>query len=750
MLEEISIASAATYSAAGQKLEKLKNINFVFGTNGSGKTTLSRIIANPAAYPSCAVTWANGRPLLCNVYNRDFVANNYAAQMRGIFTLGTETSEAVRKVEESTARIAALQSDIDALNVTLGSPGKTSGKHGELKALRVGFEETSWAIKTAHDQYFQAAFAGLRNSKEKFCDRLLLEYDANTSELQAIDELKSSAETIFQKGLENISPLAVTGLQELLDFQVSPILSKKVVGKEDLDIAALIQKLGASDWVRQGLTFVHKAEDQCPFCQQDVSAELIKQIEEYFDETYVEDLAAIETLDASYSSASTAALANLRAVVASGNRYIDATLLNNLIETLSARVELNRQHLARKKKEPSSVVILEDLNLQIKGILGMFTVANGRITAHNATVENLEGEQEALRGRIWKRLIQDNKASLDDYASKKKNLDKAVTGITGSIAAKQEAMATQKAALAELEKSLTSVEPTVTAINKTLESFGFTSFKLKTAGDKNHLYSIVRADGSDATDTLSEGEKGFVVFLYFYHLLRGSLTATGVATERVVVFDDPVSSLDSEVLFIVSSLIRRVLNEAEAGTGQIKQVFVLTHNIYFHKEVSFDPKRKEGCRAHETFWVVRKTGKDSILVSHPNNPIRTSYELLWADVKDPNRKDGTIQNVLRRILENYFKILGNIDKDEIVAKFEGQDQLICWGLFSWINAGSHDVHDDLYVTTDEAAIAKYLDVFKRIFEKTNHLAHYNMMMGIDPNAQSSAAPAVGDATQPSA
>ena len=53
-------------------------------------------------------------------------------------------------------------------------------------------------------------------------------------------------------------------------------------------------------------------------------------------------------------------------------------------------------------------------------------------------------------------------------------------------------------------------------------------------------------------------------------------------------FDDPVPSLDSDVLF-VSSLIRRVLDDACAGIRQVKQVFVLTHNIYFHKEVSFDP-----------------------------------------------------------------------------------------------------------------------------------------------------------------
>lgn len=85
-------------------------------------------------------------------------------------------------------------------------------------------------------------------------------------------------------------------------------------------------------------------------------------------------------------------------------------------------------------------------------------------------------------------------------------------------------------------------------------------------------------------------------------------------------FDDPVSSLDSDVLFIVSTLIKRVLKEACEGTGQIKQVFLLNYNIYFHKEVSLDPSRGAECRAHETFWIVRKVEGISKIVGYKFNP----------------------------------------------------------------------------------------------------------------------------------
>ena len=97
-----------------------------------------------------------------------------------------------------------------------------------------------------------------------------------------------------------------------------------------------------------------------------------------------------------------------------------------------------------------------------------------------------------------------------------------------------------------------------------------------------------------------------------------------MTTDRVVVFDDPVSSLDSEVLFIVSSLIKGLFDEVRAETGNIKQIFVLTHNVYFHREITFNPRRTNRAMNEETFWVVRKSKRTSKLEKYNSNPIKTS------------------------------------------------------------------------------------------------------------------------------
>ena len=47
-----------------------------------------------------------------------------------------------------------------------------------------------------------------------------------------------------------------------------------------------------------------------------------------------------------------------------------------------------------------------------------------------------------------------------------------------------------------------------------------------------------------------------------------------------------------------------------------------------------------------------------------------------------------------------------------------------------MNDGSHSSFEDLCCASAQgASVTQYLDAFRTIFEKTGHMAHYNMMMG---------------------
>ena len=42
------------------------------------------------------------------------------------------------------------------------------------------------------------------------------------------------------------------------------------------------------------------------------------------------------------------------------------------------------------------------------------------------------------------------------------------------------------------------------------------------------------------------------------------------------------------VLFVVSTLIKDIIKNIKADIGNVRQLILLTHNVYFHKEVSFN------------------------------------------------------------------------------------------------------------------------------------------------------------------
>lgn len=56
-----------------------------------------------------------------------------------------------------------------------------------------------------------------------------------------------------------------------------------------------------------------------------------------------------------------------------------------------------------------------------------------------------------------------------------------------------------------------------------------------------------------------------------------------------------------------------------------------------------------------------------------------------------------------------------------------------------MNDGSHNFADDLYVASVQATVDRQLRVFREVFVRTQHEAHYNMMMRIADER------AVGDA-----
>ena len=732
MIKSISIApGTASFGSPPETMTELSGFNYVFGSNATGKTTVSRIIADETHFPTCSVTWKGGTKLQTMVYSRDFVDNNFSqlAELRGVFTLGEKQVDTLAKIAAAKVELDGLISKIESLTQTEQGTDGAGGKKGELATLEETFKNKCWVQKQKHDAKLHGAFEGYRNNAENFKSKVLQELASNGETFLALVELETKAETVFGPAPTPEQTVAAIDTTKLLAHESNPILKKRVIGKDDVDIAAMIRKLGNSDWVQQGRAFYEVNDGACPFCQQRTEKSFAQSLNEYFDETFVADSKAIDELATNYATDAARFQQQLASIIASPSRGLNIEKLKTEKELLDSKVALNNQRLTEKKKEASQIVELESLNNVAEAIKATIDSANTAITEHNRTVENITQERRTTTAQVWKFVREELKADLAEYKTARERLNKAIASIDVQIATATSDKTRKGAEIRELEKQTTSVQPTIDGINTLLSLFGFQGFSLAKAASGTS-YKLVRPDGSDAKATLSEGEKTFVTFLYFYHLLKGSNSESGITTDRVVVFDDPVSSLDSDILFIVGSLIKGLFEEVRSGTGHVKQIFILTHNVYFHREITFNPRRSnDTAMREETFWVVRKSGLISKLDRHATNPIKTSYELLWSEVRRPDRSTMTIQNTLRRILENYFKILGGVDPDGICAMFEGKEKMICKSLFSWVNSGSHHALDDLYVSIDDATVDTYLNVFRAIFDKSEHLAHYRMMMG---------------------
>lgn len=720
MIEKIQISNVASYT--NSTILELSKSNFVYGANGSGKTTISRIIATPSSYSYCTINWQSGIPLKTIVYNSDFVRDNFSQSeiVKGVFTLGENRVEIEKQIADAKA-------EIDKINLKIASKNSLlSEKRIELDQKESEFLEVFWKTEDKYDDSFKNILTGYRNSKQKFKEKVKSEFQARKSNSKPIniDELKSQYKSIFNSDRQLIARISVINI-DFSRHEQNPILPKKIIGSQDVAISNLIQELNNSDWVKQGQYYLAQSNNQCPFCQQQISNDLDEKLKKYFDKTFEQDISALESLINSYN--------NSYQQLKNDIQSLNSPFLNNQeieirLNKLDYIFDKNITELNNKKLQPSISISLESVIDIIKEINEVINYANQEIDSHNSIINNIEQEKDNLTNLFWDFLIQEMKLDIERYYSETSSINQAINGLTVALSNEQQRMSKQNTLLNKLEREITSIKPTADAINRLLKSFGFTSFSLKTTEDEKN-YRIIRENGVSASETLSEGEKTFITFLYFYQLIKGSHTQSGINQNCVIVIDDPISSLDNDVLFIVSNLIRQLYVDMDTTTSNLKQLIILTHNVYFYKEITFIKKfNKTNYPKKPSYHIVRKIDKSSSITKYEDIPIKTSYELLWQNIREKQYSSATIQNILRKILENYFKILGGINLDSLSEKFIGKDQILCNSLCSWINDGSHFTNDDIFVAIDDESVEKYLDIFRRIFETQGQIAHYNMMI----------------------
>lgn len=741
MIKTLLLKKVASYADDnGQRIEPLK-VNFLFGLNGSGKTTISRFIATPSdeKYSSCQISW-DGSPIKCAVYNRDFVEGNFSESVPGIFTLGEGPIGTKNLIEQLTAEIAELEKTCTSKKKELEGTDTSTGYKEQLQKHEESYTVKFWEMKQKLDHEnspLLKAISGVLGSKDRFKERVLSESARNESELIDKALLEARASELFGASVDRATAIAQPSFAEILSFEADEILSTVVVGKENVAISELIQKLGNSAWFRQGIQYLDMSDGVCPFCQKELPVDFRKQVEEYFDDAYEKNMSKITSLASRYGITAERLVTAIQNLVDSKSNFLDIKALGRELTTLKAIIEINKKKLSEKTNNPNIIVALETLQQISKNVEAIIEAANQSIREHNARIDNIKAEKEALTSKVWKYIITQLAVDIATYSTRKSELEGYIADTQTALDDAEKTIISKTIELRTAEERLTSIIPTANGINAMLENYGFSGFKLK-VDDETKTYQFVRANGEPAFESLSEGERNFVTFLYFIHTLKGNTDESGHEYDKILVIDDPVSSLDNDVLFLVSTLIRDLFKDIYNGKSSIKQLFVLSHNLYFFKEVSYTT----GLTKNQTgYWIITKTGNASKITPHEENPVSSTYEMLWDEIIQADKKPSecntlTLANTMRRIVEYYFRFLGGKDINQFHRQFPDGERQIFKSLISWMNSGSHSAFDDFSATTSIYSAEHHLKVFKDLFEKTHQIEHYNMMMKINTEEES--------------
>jgi len=558
-----------------------EQVNLIFGTNGSGKSTLAQLLQDcvdgvlPAATDIRFEWQADGLPLeyivddrhdawrRVHVFNKSYVSRSLRFEgpdgpsPDALLTLGEANVNAQAELEEKRAR----SKDLTSSRADLRNRILQTRKHRDDKMRSAAQDVVNRLSGT--DRRYRAS--NVYNITQV---RALLEHastlagastDARADQM-VVDSAPLAA--IERPNRPNLAAQAdMTAIVELLDERVTATA-----------IDALTEHGDRAEWVQTGLE-LHDGLARCLFCDGELGPERRDALEAHFDSA-VEDLQrridlAIRRLATSVADAAQYAFALPRRQ----ELYEDAAEAFDLardgyhsdLATYQDAVQNLDELLRAKRSNPFGTPLLpKDLCLEppttehIEAALG---VHGSRSRSHS---ENVRGAARRLELHIVAGVADEVHIAASEIEAAElelAQLDQEQRETDGRIVA-----------LTDLEADPTPLAAELTASIARLLGRDELLFA---PGPDRRTYRLERA-GAPAT-ALSEGERTCIALIHFLARLRSSEV---VDTLPIVVVDDPVSSLDHNVMFGVSSHLWAELVSRPA----IAQTFVLTHSFEMFRQ----------------------------------------------------------------------------------------------------------------------------------------------------------------------
>lgn len=713
-------------------------INYFYGKNGTGKSTISSFLRGPLSPYKTTVPRGQFELL---VYNNEFISDEIQSygNIPGLFTITKANAEIKKEIEklegekrELDKEKAALQSDMD-------------GYQKKLDSMDKGLLEDVWRVQTLYTRLYPLAVS-TTNSKKNF----LAKIKSTTGVYHDKESIQKSYEQSYLSK-ESTHPL-FRKVPENIDVQDS-ILSEPIINSGSTPFAGFVKELRSLDWVKRGHdTFQHAAGDKCPYCQQTLPVDFEEKLASCFDQGYQKQINELKRSAESYARKIDDILQALEYNYNLDFKSDSFAEYSRLYGECVNQAKGANETWQRKISEPASLFELPDISGTLHDINVCIDKINEEIKKYNSAIENRKQSQKKCTDMIWEQMAFDCVNPILRYETLIEPVNEQMQSTGAKLDEKTRDIDSITEKIGSLSKDTVNTTAAKDNINQLIRDAGFQGFEIREKKNAQYVYELVRKDGS-VVKNLSEGERNFIAFLYFYNIVMNSRSDDGVQRDKVVVIDDPVSSMDSSALFSVAGLVRNLeeicynnysMEARDNDPKFIRQLICLTHNPFFFKEISYSHVADYECA---NYYELSKDADNHshIKLCHKEeerkyvnySPIRNNYEALWAEYKSAT--DSIIlMNIIRRILEYYFVQIGGFKENDLrknlldknKSRFPSKQEYdAAAAMIAYLNTGIAGFDDGLYFDANAVSVDQMRSVFKNIFYVLNQGQHYEYMMG---------------------
>lgn len=595
----------------GNNILKFSKMNIIYARNYSGKTTLSRLIQcieakqkNPYYQNAeCDFYFQDTQFSLDNlaqssknikVYNVDFVKKNLDWQndINGNIKPFSVVGEVNVDIEQQLTFFEKyLEKESQGIHTFEFYIEQATE---ELKQENLKFTALERQIRTSlaeyavymknNTQYFNVPITFRQDQLEQRVKEILnLQYVPfsgeikNTKQVRVKEVIKDKIEIKFQKQIDfvEVKRIAI----ELFNKEIKPSIT-----------LARITTPVVEDWVLKGV-HIHKQNsiENCSFCGSKLEEHTLQELDEYFNKevlAFQRDIQKLISLIETYM----VELRNLfKGLPDSSLLYSDlsllykseqATLIENItvsglwLKDLKGKLEDKLKNLFMNIEfhisEPPKSLIFEKIEKVIEE-------HNLRSSQFN---ESIEAEKKSLTLQAFFEYIISN-----EYELNIKQLNLYSKAIDEALKKEQEIDERKRAFSAtidELRKKKVSEVSGIGIVNDYLEHFFAINHLRLIDYDNGSSFKVER--NGELAHHLSEGECSLISFCYF----MANLKELENLKETIIWIDDPISSLDSNHIFYIFSLIENELAKPiiipnKPKEYKYKQLFISTHNLDFLK-----------------------------------------------------------------------------------------------------------------------------------------------------------------------